>query len=132
MKYKILIVDDENDIIFLLTELLKKNFSCDISAETNGTEAFITSLEEEFDLIITDYLMSETTGSEFINELRENKWVNHLTPVVLFTGYIEEAKLNLSCFDNVFFVDKTKYQDELVPTVQMIFNFYAKKAFASA
>ena len=112
--------DDEPDILYLITDLLETNLDCTIKAAANGNEAFYIASKELFDIIITDHRMPESTGAEFINEIRENDWPNHSTPVILLSAYGEEAKLVLSRLENVFFVNKEKYLEKLVPYVKMI------------
>lgn len=122
MKLKFLLADDEPEIREIISELINEHFNCEIRTASNGNEAFCISVEEKFDLIITDHRMPESTGAEFINEIRENEWPNHLTPVILLSGFGEEAKLVLSKLDNVFFIDKTRYQDKLIPYIKMILS----------
>ncbi|MBF0362958.1 MAG: response regulator [Oligoflexia bacterium] len=128
MEYKILLVDDEPEIINIVTDLLKDNFPCEIVIANNGIDAFYISIEKVFDLIITDFRMSESSGSEFINELREGRWASYQTPVIFFTGYVDDAKSALSSSDNIFFVDKTKCNDELVSTTKTILNYFSLRS----
>ncbi|MBF0300890.1 MAG: response regulator, partial [Oligoflexia bacterium] len=114
------LADDEPDILFLVTDLLESNLECEIKTAVNGNEAFYIASKELFDIIITDHRMPESTGADFINEIRENQWSNHQTPVILLSAYGEEAKLILARLDNVFFLDKNKYFEKLVPYVKMI------------
>ncbi|MBF0363195.1 MAG: response regulator [Oligoflexia bacterium] len=127
MKYKILIADDEPDILFLVTDLLENNLSCEITAAHNGNEAFHLATEQLFDIIVTDHRMPESTGADFINEIRENEWKNHLTPVIFLSAYGEEAKLKITRSDNVFFLDKAKYLEKLIPYMKMILQNIVKK-----
>lgn len=67
---KILIADDEPDIIEFLQYNLKKNGYIVFSA-INGKEAIAAALKEKPDLILLDIMMPELDGVEVCRELRE-------------------------------------------------------------
>jgi two-component system alkaline phosphatase synthesis response regulator PhoP len=68
-KYKVLIVDDEPDILELIEYNLKKeNYS--VSKANNGKEAIEIAKKESPDLIILDIMMPELDGIETCRMLR--------------------------------------------------------------
>ncbi len=68
--YKILIVDDEKDIIeFLQYNFEKEGFK--ISSAQNGTEGKKVALKEKPDLILLDIMMPGVDGVELCRELRD-------------------------------------------------------------
>lgn len=69
---KILIADDEPDIIEFLQYNLEKNGYQVVSAE-NGREAVQVALREKPDLILLDIMMPEMDGVEVCRELREKQ-----------------------------------------------------------
>src|SRR5881392_2393072 len=70
MKQKILLVDDEPDILeFMEYNLKKENFN--ISKASNGREAIEVAKKEHPDLIILDIMMPEMDGIETCRLLRD-------------------------------------------------------------
>ncbi len=69
---KILIVEDEPQMNSLLSHILRGEGYTVLSAE-NGLEAEKLYRENEFDVVITDIVMPEKDGLEFIQSLRDKK-----------------------------------------------------------
>ena len=79
---KILIIDDEEDILELLTMLLVQE-NHDVSVAQDGIDGLHRHKAEKFDLIITDIVMPNKDGVEFISEL--NNSGDH-TPIIVISG----------------------------------------------
>jgi len=72
MKKKIVIIDDESDILeFLSYNLNKENYS--VEAYSNPTEAVENIIKYSADLVITDWLMAEMDGLDVCRALKSNK-----------------------------------------------------------
>lgn len=70
-QFKILIVDDEDDILqFIRYNLEKENFQ--VSIAPNGKKGLLTAEKENPDLIILDIMMPEMDGVEVCRQLRAN------------------------------------------------------------
>jgi signal transduction histidine kinase/ActR/RegA family two-component response regulator len=85
---RVLYVDDEEAIIFLMTRLLeRKGFR--VSGYTDPHEALAAARAkpEQFDLAVTDYNMPGMSGLALASALRE---LRTELPVVLASGYITE------------------------------------------
>jgi two-component system alkaline phosphatase synthesis response regulator PhoP len=68
--YKILLVDDEDDVLeFLSYNLRKEGFK--VSTATNGTDAVVKALEELPHLIILDVMMPEMDGIATCEKIKE-------------------------------------------------------------
>lgn len=91
MVKRILIVDDDRDILNLM-KLKLKNYGYTIFTESSPVEALNRIKDEHFDLILVDQLMPELSGLEFIDRLKER---DIKTPVILMTAYgsLEDAVL---------------------------------------
>ena len=72
MPKKILIVDDEPDIIKVLSMRLREK-GYEVTPALDATWAMSTIGQELPDLIILDIMMPGMTGSEFATHLRSNK-----------------------------------------------------------
>ena len=85
---KILVVDDEPDIVTYLTTLLEDNGYATRSAK-DGQEA-LASIEEALpDLVTLDITMPEKSGVRFYRDLKENEARRHV-PVIMVTGVMAE------------------------------------------
>jgi len=67
---RILVVDDEAPIRGLLRQAFETNHY-DVVEASNGSEAVRIFREDEIDLVITDIIMPDKEGLEFIMDLKE-------------------------------------------------------------
>lgn len=82
-KQKILIIDDDSDILDVLNLSLSEHFT--IFPAHNGKEGLELVRSKVPDLVITDYMMPIMNGPQFIRELRKDVLLRHL-PVIMLTG----------------------------------------------
>ena len=85
--YKILIVEDNLDLLMLMQQLLKTNYHVYIAR--NGVEAMRVVQEKELDLIISDIMMPEMNGLELTKTIKADPNFNHL-PIILLTAKTQE------------------------------------------
>ncbi len=85
--YKILVVDDEKGIIDAL-EVLLKRAGYEFTGVTDPVEAIRRVLNEHYDLLILDYLMSPLHGDEVVKEIRK---FNKELYILLLTGHKDIA-----------------------------------------
>ena len=85
---KILVVDDEKDILTLLEYNLKKAGFTAISAQ-DGPEAIALSKKERPDLIILDIMLPSMEGTEVCKILKGEEATRHI-PIVMLTAKGEE------------------------------------------
>ncbi|MEK8024332.1 MAG: response regulator, partial [Candidatus Hydrogenedentota bacterium] len=81
---RVLIVDDDPDIRFLLTNLLSDR-GFEFREATNGREALDVLADFSPDLVLLDLQMPVMNGFEFLSEIRSDPHHLHL-PVVIQTG----------------------------------------------
>lgn len=67
-KPKIMIVDDEKDILEYITKLIVKRFVCDTDTAASGEEALDKLKKDKFDLVILDIKMPGLSGIDVIKE----------------------------------------------------------------
>ena len=85
MSYRILIADDESDIVFMLSSFFESKGFCVLPA-TNGAEA-LKQVEKQPDIILLDINMPGTDGLEVCQRIR-----NHIAcPILFLTARIEDA-----------------------------------------
>jgi DNA-binding response OmpR family regulator len=85
MPDKILIIDDEQDILRIVTYSLGK-WGYEVITATNGQEGLDKIASENPDLILLDAGMPVMTGFEMLEKLRSNPdWKN--IPVIMLTAH---------------------------------------------
>jgi len=87
MAYKILIVDDDKDII----EMLKKRLSqegYEVVVAFDGEEALIKVKEDNPDIILLDLVLPKLNGFEVLKEVRE-KFKDKWRPVIIISAKTE-------------------------------------------
>ena len=90
VKKKVLIVDDNHDILDLLEVFLFGKYDC-VTA-LNGFEGLKTARELAPDLIITDIMMPVMDGIKFLNSLREDQAMAAV-PVIAITSFAKKANV---------------------------------------
>ncbi len=113
MEYKkrrtVLIVDDEHDILEVVSEMLEGVVD-DIYIANNGIEALdIISMHDEIDCILCDLVMPKMNGIELLKEVKKG---DRELPFIFFSAYgsnqaIDEV-IELGAFD---FIDKPELAD---------------------
>jgi len=106
---KILLVDDSRLIRMKLKRMLSDGYEI-IEAE-NGKKAFIKVVSEKPDCIVTDLLMPEMNGFEFMETLKEKQL--HYPIVVLTADIQEQTKERCLNMGAVEVLNKPPKQEEL-------------------
>ncbi len=81
----VLYVEDEADIISLVEKRFAPKFNQFVSV-TSAEEAIDTFKNNNFDLILTDYLLPGINGMEFAKEVLK---IKSKVPIILITGYVD-------------------------------------------
>ncbi len=81
---KILVVDDEKDVIETLRISLESDNYSVVDAYT-GSEAIKKARSEAPDLIVLDVMLPDITGYETCNRLKKNP-LTKLIPIIMLTG----------------------------------------------
>ena len=84
MKKKILIVDDEPDIVSYL-EMVLQDQGYETATAGNGNEAMEAVKRDRFDLVTLDITMPEASGTRFYKEIRTDPELSQI-PVVSVTA----------------------------------------------
>ncbi len=84
MSAKILIIDDEVDMLMLLRMIIEDNTNYEVETTNSPTEGIKLLKEEDFDLVITDLKMPGMDGMELFDEFRE---IKPEIPVIIITAY---------------------------------------------
>jgi two-component system, chemotaxis family, chemotaxis protein CheY len=85
---KILLVDDNQHMRMLLTEILRALGVRQIFEALDGAEALQLMRDVEMDLVMTDLTMGPLDGIDFVNLLRNSPdSPGPFTPVIMITGH---------------------------------------------
>ncbi len=114
MPSKILVVDDNEDILDLLELFLHQDFS--VSTAQNGFMALKIALEVKPNLIITDLMMPIMNGEKLIAQIRSYPEIQKL-PVIAITAHIDRFRekeiieIGFNSFIKKPFTRKTIYEE---------------------
>lgn len=86
MLKRVLLIDDEDEILSILKETLN-NMGLQVFEASNGAQALVLMEQHSFDLIVSDYNMPELDGLELLKKLRER---NSFVPVIWLTGRADQ------------------------------------------
>jgi len=91
---KILVVDDEQDVLTHLTNILK-HAHYEIISTTKGKEAVQLAKSELPDLIILDIVLPDMDGGEVAAILSENPSTSNI-PIIYLTGILAKEEESLA------------------------------------
>ncbi len=91
MQRKILVVDDEMEIVSTLKILLESDNYKVVEAYT-GDGAIRKARSEAPDLILLDLMLPDMTGYEICNNLREDPMTSSI-PIIMLTGLGETGRI---------------------------------------
>ncbi|MCP4653478.1 MAG: response regulator [Candidatus Omnitrophica bacterium] len=81
---KLLVVEDEKEVLAYFRGSLEKKFDADIEAVDNGEEAVKIMIENDFDLVIMDIKMPSMSGIDVMKKVSEAR---KLQDVIVVTAY---------------------------------------------
>ena len=88
MVIRLLLIDDEESLLNVSKEYLHLvNKEIEITVAQSGQEAIMKLEQEEFDVIVSDYMMPEMDGLKLLSKLRQE---NNEIPFIIFTGRSRE------------------------------------------
>ena len=95
-KKKVLVIDDEESIRFIIENTLKQEF--EVASFSNGRDGIDYLVSGNVpDFIICDLVMPEITGFEFLEQIKTSGFFNDI-PVMILSGR-EESKDKIKCFE---------------------------------
>ncbi len=116
MPEKILIVDDEPDMLVLLSMIIKSRTPYEVITTSNPFEALEWVKKGGYDLVITDLKMPGVGGMEILKTIRD---YDSDVPVIIITAYgtIESATEAMSkdAFD---FITKPFKKEQILFTIE--------------
>lgn len=115
---KVLIVDDDFEIVALLTEILKRE-GHDVDSACEPVEGMQKARQFAPELIILDFHMPGTTGAHLYESLRRNQ-SSRATPILFMSGEASPDEIlgEISESEGAAFLAKPVHLDEFRKTVR--------------
>jgi len=120
--YKIMLVDDEENILNSLKRTLNRCKDWEVEIFSSGAEALKTAQVSSFDLFISDFRMPQMNGVEFLSEAK-NLQPNAVR--IILSGYTDlEALMGAINEAEIFrFLNKPWDDNELILTIQQALKY---------
>lgn len=116
MAEKILVVDDEPDMLWLLSMIIKEKTPYEVVTTNNPVEALELSKNQHFDILITDLKMPGLDGIELLNAVRG---FNPDIPIIIITAYATSESATEAHEKNAFdFITKPFRKDQIIFTIE--------------
>lgn len=120
--YNILLVEDNADLTHYISSILKTLGT--VVSTTNGKDALNKLSEFTPDIIITDLMMPEMGGEEFITTLSKSQKWKHTPVIVLTAKAIEDEKIKLLKIGVVDYITKPFSAEQLVLKSKNLLKYY--------
>jgi len=92
-KKKVLVVDDDAEIVDLLVEVLTRDGRFDVKTATSGYEAGIQTQRFRPDCILLDYMLPDVNGNVVCHTIRKNPEFEHIR-IIIVSGVIKQEEID--------------------------------------
>ena len=92
-KKKILIVDDDAEIVELMVDVLIRDGRFDIKTAASGYEAGISTQQFRPDLILLDYMLPDVNGNVVCQTIRRNPEFENIK-IIIVSGVIKQDEID--------------------------------------
>jgi DNA-binding NtrC family response regulator len=125
MTGKILVVDDELDILELLEMIIAERTSHQVVTTNNPLEVSALLKEQAIDLLITDLRMPAMGGIELIREVKKSY---PDMPVIVITAYGSSQSAEESIAEGAYdYITKPFRKDQIIITINRAMEWHAMK-----
>jgi excisionase family DNA binding protein len=91
-KRKVLLVDDDNELVDLMTKVLEEDGRFEVRIASNGFDAGMMVKEYRPDLIVLDVMLPDINGKEVCHRVRADSTLEDVR-ILCISGMIEEDKI---------------------------------------
>lgn len=91
-KRKILVVDDDRELVELICEVLEKDGRFEVRTANNGFDAGMLVKEYHPDLIVLDVMLPDINGKEVCQRVRNDSTFDE-TKIICISGMVEQDKI---------------------------------------
>ncbi len=92
-KQKVLVVDDDPEIVELFVDVLSRDNRFEVRTATTGYDAGVLTQEFLPDLIILDYMLPDINGNVVCQTIRKNPNFEHMK-IVIVSGVVNPDEIN--------------------------------------
>ena len=92
-KKKVLVVDDDAEIVDLLVEVLTRDGRFDVKTATSGYEAGIQTQRFRPDCILLDYMLPDENGNVVCHTIRKNPEFENIR-IIIVSGVIKQEEID--------------------------------------
>ena len=118
-QFKVLVVDDDPDIIEAITTILESMDEYNVSTARDGLECLEAIREDAPDLVILDLLMPRMDGFAVVRELREKPQYGKM-PIMILTSVREDASYRRYELETGLSMDVQDYIEKPVPPAELL------------
>ena len=113
----VLIIEDDKEICFIFTELLKRNHY-NVSAYHNGIEAIEALSSKKYDLMLLDLMLPDLPGEKILFHLKKH---NNSIPVIVISAKNQpEIRINLLRSGADDYITKPFYHEEVLARIESV------------
>jgi DNA-binding response OmpR family regulator len=92
-KTKILVVDDDPEIVELFVDVLERDGRFEVKTASTGYDAGMITQEFNPDLIILDYMLPDINGNVVCKTIRQKPEYEH-TKIIIVSGVVNQDEVN--------------------------------------
>ena len=92
-KRRVLIVDDDGEIVELIVDVLNRDGRFEIKTASSGYEAGIATQRFRPDLILLDYMLPDVNGNIVCQTIRENPEFGNIK-IIIVSGVIKQDEID--------------------------------------
>jgi len=92
-KKKVLIVDDDVEIVELMVDVLERDGRFDIKTASSGYEAGISTQQFRPDVILLDYMLPDVNGNVVCHTIKKNPEFENIK-IIIVSGVIKQDEIS--------------------------------------
>jgi len=121
-KKRVLVVDDDPDIVSMLTELLERDGRFEVQTASTGYDAGMLTQKFRPDVIILDYMLPDINGNVVCQTIRANSDLEHVR-IIIVSGVVNRQEVDVLLSDGADdFMKKPFDIDRLIERMAELVN----------
>lgn len=114
MVQRILVIDDQPEILEIIEMIISNYFDCRIDTASSVDDALDLCRKEKYNVICTDYIMPNLNGADLIKTVRNGDSINKDTDILIVTGNEDMVDKSILEFQKIQMVNKLEEVQNLV------------------
>ena len=92
-KIRVLVVDDDPQIVELFVDVLKRDGRFDVATASTGYDAGLATEKFQPDIVILDYMLPDINGNHVCKRIRENPELADMR-ILIISGLVNQAEID--------------------------------------